>query len=309
MKYRQWIEEWLEYYVKPSVKEKTYHNYKEVMRLHVLPYLGEYELDDLHLETLQVWVNHLSRYGNCKTGKGLSPGTVGLVLTVLQKSLRSAVEADKIEVQYSDRIKHPKCEDRRIQCFTLAEQKKIECAILKNPRGKYFGVLLCLYTGMRIGELLALKWEDVDLKKCVISINATCRDGYENGKHIKIIDTPKTKSSRRIIPVPIQIVPHLRLIKKMSRSEYVISSPCGEIPVRTYQKAFSSLLNKLDIEHRSFHALRHTFATRALECGMDVRTLAEILGHQNPNITLNRYAHSMMEHKIAMMNRVGQFLK
>ena len=79
--------------------------------------------------------------------------------------------------------------------------------------------------------------------------------------------------------------------------------------VRGYQKTFALMLRRLGREHRGFHSLRHTFATRALECGMDVKTLADILGHKNPNITLNRYAHSMMEHKVAMMNRVGGFLQ
>lgn len=309
MKYSQWVDEWLESYVRPSVKEKTYQNYREIMRLHIVPYLGDKEIESMDKKALLEWCNNISRYGNRKTGAGLSAGTVGLILSILQKSLRVAVDVGIVSEQFSDCIKHPKYDEKRIPCFTLAEQKKIEWEILKKPSYKNIGALICLYTGLRIGELMALKWENVDFKNGVISVNATCRDGYQNGKYVKLMDTPKTSSSKRVIPVPRQLLPYLSALKKASKSEYVISSPHGEMSVRLYQKNFASLLKRLKIEHRSFHALRHTFATRALECGMDVKTLADILGHKNPNITLNRYAHSMMEHKIAMMNRVGQFLK
>ena len=122
----------------------------------------------------------------------------------------------------------------------------------------------------------------------------------------RITDIPKTSSSCRIIPLPKLIIPLLKTAKKSSKSQLVIAN--GEIGliVRTYQRNFASLLKKLHIAHRGFHALRHTFATRAIECGMDVKTLSEILGHKNATITLNRYAHSLMEHKRDMMNKLGK---
>ena len=162
---------------------------------------------------------------------------------------------------------------------------------------------------MRIGELMALRWCDIDFDRCVITVNATCRDGFLDGKVIKIIDLPKTATSKRAIPGPRQIMPYLRRLKLKQIGEYVINNNGRMITVRGYQKTFALMLRRLGIEHRGFHSLRHTFATRALECGMDVKTLADILGHKNPNVTLNRYAHSMMEHKVAMMNRVGGFLQ
>ena len=190
-----------------------------------------------------------------------------------------------------------------------SEQRKIEEDILKSSCDKRIGILLCLYTGMRIGELMALRWCDIDFDRCVITVNATCRDGFLDGRVIKIIDLPKTATSKRAIPVPHQIMPYLRELKKRGNCEFVINNNGNIISVRGYQKSFSVLLKRLQIAHKGFHSLRHTFATRALECGMDVKTLADILGHKNPNITLNRYAHSMMEHKIAMMNRVGRLLQ
>lgn len=309
MKYEEWLDEWLNFYVKPSVKEKTFINYSIIARIHLKPGLGEYELSELTLPVLQSFIMNLSQSGNARTGAGLSASTVGIIISVIQRSLRFAVEAGVTDTQYADHIRRPKVVMREVECFSLVEQKKIEAEILRTPHNKKIGILICLYTGLRIGELLALKWTDVDLKKGTISVNGTCRDSYQDGVRIKIVDTPKTISSKRIIPMPRQLIPYLRTLKKVSKSEFVISNANGECSIRGYQKIFACMLRRLKIEHRGFHALRHTFATRALECGMDVKTLSEILGHKSPTITLNRYAHSMMEHKIAMMNRVGRILQ
>ena len=126
---------------------------------------------------------------------------------------------------------------------------------------------------------------------------------------MKDIDTPKTDNAYRIVPIPKQLMVKLKEVKKHSVGEYVVDGKTKYgAEVRSYQRTFESILKRLEIAHKGFHALRHTFATRALEVGMDVKTLSEILGHGNPMITLKRYAHSMLEHKIEMMNRVGKLL-
>ena len=191
----------------------------------------------------------------------------------------------------------------------MSEQKKIEQYILNEENTRLFGVLLCLYTGLRIGELLALEWLDVDMSKGELQVNKTCHyEKDENGVFGRITDILKTQSSIRTIPIPKQLMPHLREVKKKSRSTHLVSNGSNLISIRSYQRSFSALLKKLNIPHRGFHSLRHTFATRALECGIDVKTLSEILGHKNPTVTLNRYAHSLMEHKKEMMNKLGKLL-
>lgn len=196
-----------------------------------------------------------------------------------------------------------------MSCFSIQEQKKIEQAVLNSKKDKMFGVMLCLYTGLRVGELLALKWTDFDLQKGHLSVSRSCHNGKgKDGKYIRIEDTPKTSSSRRIIPLPKQLLPIIKEFKKKSNSEYVVSCNDKLLSVRSYQRSFDLLQRKLGITHRGFHSLRHTFATRALECGMDVKTLSEILGHKSPTVTLNRYVHSLMEHKQNMMNRLGKLL-
>ena len=134
-------------------------------------------------------------------------------------------------------------------------------------------------------------------------------DVWQNGSYVKILLPPKTETSCRIIPIPKQILSQIRKLKKTANGEYFV---CGKgkygSQVRSYQKTFDRLLKKLNIPHKGFHSLRHTFVTRALEVGMDIKTLSEILGHKNPTITLNRYAHSLLEHKAEMMNRLGKLL-
>ena len=170
-------------------------------------------------------------------------------------------------------------------------------------------ITMLVFTGMRRGELCGLEWKDIDFKKEELHICKTCYDGKDKqGKFTRLIDEPKTVSSNRTFPIPKQLVAILKKMRKDSKSTYVISNGEKGIFVRSYQRSFELLLKKLDIEHKGFHSLRHTFATRALECGMDVKTLSEILGHKNPTITLNRYAHSLMEHKKSMMNKLGRLL-
>ncbi len=309
MKYQDWLNEWMENYIIPSSKQRTYTRYGDIVRLHIGPQLGEYEMSELSPLVLQKYVTELLNSGNLQTGDGLSANSVNGIITVLQNSLKLAYTLGIISEYNADKIKRPKATEKKVECFSLPEQKKIEQYILEKKQEKLFGILLCLYTGLRIGELLALEWSDIDMTKAELTVNRTCHFGKDKtGKYTRMTDTPKTNSSARTIPLPKQLVPMLREIKKNSHSIYVISSGVKPISIRSYQRTFASVLQKLEIPHRGFHSLRHTFATRALECGMDVKTLSEILGHKSPTVTLNRYAHSLMEHKKEMMNKVGRLL-
>ena len=302
MEYKEWLEKWLKYYVCPYVKERTYQKYKRQVELHIIPKIGECDMADLSAVMLQEFVVSLP-------DKGLSTNSINGVITVLKNSLKRAEALELVDKQYTAGIQRPKVREKQVECFSKCEQRKIETYIFEKKKTKLFGIILCLYTGLRIGELFALTWEDVDLQKGIICVSKSCHDSWENGEYVKVIDEPKTESSMRIIPFPKQLLPRLKELKELTKSGYVIG---GErvhgAQVRSYQKTFETLLKKLKIPHKGFHSLRHTFATRALECGMDVKTLSEILGHKNPTVTLKRYAHSMLEHKAEMMNRIGKLL-
>lgn len=302
MKYKNWLNEWLALYVKPTTKIRTYKKYQRQIQLHILPALGEFELNDLTATVLQRFTVDLSE-------KGLSANTVNGIISVLKSSLRRALLLGVADKEFTAAIVRPKGREKQVDCFSKEEQRKIEQFIFEKKKNKLFGVVLCLYTGLRIGELLALTWDDVDLQKGIMTVSKSCHDSWENGKYVKIIDTPKTDCSVRTIPIPKQLLARVKEHKKSSSGNYVvIGKSIHGAQVRSYQKTFEMLLNRLHIAHKGFHSLRHTFATRALECGMDIKTLSEILGHKNPTITLKRYAHSMLEHKTEMMNRLGKLL-
>lgn len=309
MLYKEWLSNWLENYVQPSAKQRTYTRYKEIVEQHIITQLGELDLSEITPYVLQCYVTELLKCGNLRTGKGLSANSVNSIITVIQNTLKTAYSLGMIREYAGDKIKRPRSSEKKIECFSMSEQKKIEQYILNEENTRLFGVLLCLYTGLRIGELLALEWSDIDMRKGELRVNKTCHYGKdENGEFGRITDIPKTQSSTRTIPIPKQLMPRLREVKKKSRSTHIVSNGSNLISIRSYQRSFASLLKKLNIQHRGFHSLRHTFATRALECGMDVKTLSEILGHKNPTVTLNRYAHSLMEHKKEMMNKLGKLL-
>ncbi|HBD06013.1 MAG TPA: hypothetical protein DCY93_01195 [Firmicutes bacterium] len=302
MQYKDWLNEWLTYYVKPATKVRTYNKYLRQVQKYIIPQLGKYEIDDLSAHILQ-------KFAVCFSNQGLAPNTVNGIIAVIKSSLKKAVALGAAKNEFTKGITRPKVREKEVNCFTINEQRKIETYILNSKDNKLFGVVFCLYTGLRIGELLALKQEGIDIHKGIITVSKTCMDAWKNGKYIKILFSPKTETSNRTIPIPKQLLPKIKELKKASSCEYFI---CGRgkygSQVRSYQKTFDRLLKKLKIPHKGFHSLRHTFATRALECGMDIKTLAEILGHKNTMVTLNRYTHSLLEHKTDMMNKLGRLL-
>ncbi len=302
MQYKEWLEEWLEFYVKPSTKERTYRKYRRQSEKYLLPTLGECDVGALSAVELQKFSASLGE-------RGLAPNSVNFIVAILKASLKRGVSLGVIDRQYADAIVRPKARMNKTACFSKAEQKKIESYIFARQDPSLFGILLCLYSGLRIGELLALTWEDVDFRKGTVTVCKSCHDSWVQSRYVKVIDTTKTPSSERVIPLPRPILGYLKIIRRQTGMRFIVTgrSEYGA-EVRSYQRTFSTILEKLRIEHRGFHALRHTFATRALEVGMDIKTLSEILGHKDPSVTLQRYAHSLIEHKTEMMNKVGRLL-
>ena len=308
MTYKNWLNEWLTHYIKPSAKERTYIRYEQLIRTHIAPKIGDKDVNDLTPIVLQSFVTELLNTGKLKTGKELSANFVNMVISVIQNSLKTAHLVGIANEYIANKIKRPRTKEKQVECFSCQEQKKIENHVLNSDKDKLFGIVLCLYTGLRIGELLALTWDDIDFGKGLLFVSKTCHDGNDGKNHIRIIDSPKTVHSSRVIPLPKQVLSLLKGIKKRSECEYIVADGEKPVFVRSYQRTFEFLLKKLNIPHKGFHSLRHTFATRAMECGMDVKTLSELLGHKNATITLNRYAHSLLEHKVDMMNRLGKLL-
>lgn len=308
MKLNEWLDTWLNKYLKTTIKLRTYLKYNDIINKHINPILGEYELDDLKGNILQEFVLYKLNNGNLITNEKLADNSVIAIVSLLKQALRQALFLGISNAEYTAHIKIPMAKEKEITVFNRLEQQKLESYCL-NSKPNYIGIIICLYTGIRLGELLALTWNDIDFDNKLLKVNKTVYTITKNGKNEAYIDKPKTKQSNRIIPLPKQIINLLKRKKKESISNYIISTKNGGIVQnRSYQKTFKSVLNRCKITYKNFHSLRHTFATRALELGMDVKTLSEILGHKNSSITLNRYSHSLLEHKFEFMNKVGKLL-
>lgn len=241
---------------------RTYERYKLIVEQHIKDKIGSMELNELSPLVLQRFITELLQSGNKKTGKGLSANSVNAVISVIQSSLRTAHLLGLTTEYAADKLKRPKIQEKPVECFTIAEQKQIEQAVMNWKKDKLYGILLCLYSGLRIGELIALQWSDIDLTKGILTVSKSCHDSKDG----LIIDAPKTISSRRMIPLPKQLLPILKNIKKKSDDPFVVSAKGKPVSVRSYQRSFELLLKKLKIPHKGFHSLRHTFATRAIYC-------------------------------------------
>lgn len=307
MQTKELLYEWLDSYEKDRVKPRTYSRYVGLITLHILPALGERDIGELGRREIQTFLTEKKRNGGIKNKGGeMSASSINLLLTVLNLAFEYACDMELLAENPCARLKRPREAAKVVDSFTRDEQRRLEETIVKKKDPRLQGILLCLYTGLRIGELLALEWEDIDLTKGVIFVRKTIyRDRDENGAWHLFVDSPKTSSSIREIPLPRYLLPLLREQKHRAQSIYVIETKKGErMPIRSYQDMFERLTVRAGVRKLNFHALRHTFATRALESGMDIKTLSEILGHKNASITLNRYAHSMMETKVKMMQRL-----
>ena len=236
MKYKEWLDVWFANYIEPSSKTKTCERYSEIIEKHLKVKLGEYELEELSPIVIQKYITELMQSGNLTTGKGLAANSVNGIITVIQNSLKLAYTLGELKEYTTDKIRRPKTKEKEVSCFSLAEQKKIEQAALSNKKRKFIGIVICLYSGLRIGELLALTWADIDFTKGTLAVNKTCHDGRdEKGNLCRITDLPKTTSSKRIIPLPKQLLPVLKEYRRKSISEYVVESEKGESPtVRSY---------------------------------------------------------------------------
>ena len=267
MKYKEWLDVWFANYIEPSSKTKTCERYSEIIEKHLKVKLGEYELEELSPIVIQKYITELMQSGNLTTGKGLAANSVNGIITVIQNSLKLAYTLGELKEYTTDKIRRPKTKEKEVSCFSLAEQKKIEQAALSNKKRKFIGIVICLYSGLRIGELLALTWADIDFTKGTVAVNKTCHDGRdEKGNLCRITDLPKTTSSKRMIPLPKQLLPVLKEYKRKSISEYVVESENGEpSTVRSYQRTFELLQKRLHIERKGFHSLRHTFAKTVID--------------------------------------------
>ena len=297
--YKDWIYNWL-LDKKHYIKESTYANYSNAVFNHIIPKLGHYKLDELSHKLIQDYLLDLSKNGKINGSGGLSSKTIKDITIIIKGSLKKAMNENKIkhiELTFNYPI-DSKLE--KIYVLSKSEQNKITSYCLNNLDNKNLGILISLYSGLRIGELCSLQWNDINLKKSLISINKTVQRIYvkdfEESKSKIIITTPKTKNANREIPVSKEFIELLKKIRG-NNNEYILSGSEKLIEPRTYRKYFDKVLKEIKINHINFHSLRHTFATNCISLGVDYKTVSELLGHANVNITLNLYVHPRLSQK------------
>ena len=311
MKYKEWLHDWLELYEKESVKPRTYKQYEDVINKRLIPALGDYEMEDLSPIILQRYIVELLQKGNTKTGKGLAPNSVNCIILVLHSSLSMAYVLGLSKEIHVDKIKRPKTSEKPVESFTKEEQKMIEQAVLSDKRDKMFGIILCLYTGLRIGELCGIQMKDISLIDKTITVNKTVQRIYDKKKGTTYIHVgpPKTKTSARTIPIPSLLMNIVKKFYTDNPNHYFLTGKNKPTEPRTYRQFFSRFLKRNGLQQVKFHEIRHTFAVRAIEIPeFDIKSLSEILGHKNVSFTLNVYGSANLQQKVKCMNLLNDLL-
>ena len=267
-----------------NTKESTQARYTHLIKTHIKPHLGAVQLSQLTTDVIEIFIEQQLTDGRLDNSGGLSPKTVTDILTIIKSTIE----------------------------YARYKELPVICNLSNMDHSK-FGVLLSLYTGIRVGELCALQWEDFDLAHSKLKIRKTMQriQDLGNGSVSKtkiVITEPKSQCSIREIPLPLFIVDVAKKFASNPKA-YILTGTDQYIEPRTMQNRFKSYVKECNVEPANFHVLRHTFATRCVEVGFEVKSLSEVLGHANVNITLNRYVHSSFELKHSNMNKLASQYK
>lgn len=292
---KEWLNQWFKELEYEPLKPSTQASYQYKLIKYVLPYLGNKRLDKLTQEDIQALVQQLKQ-------TNLSTSSIRLVLQIMKRSLRNVFQASMI-VRLFDYVKLPKTAKTKIAALPRKEQLKVEESLAEKE--VELPVAIALNTGMRIGEICALKWEDVDLSAKEITVRHTLqRIPVQNAEQkTAVIEGPvKSESSLRKIPINSSLLSLLKRIAKEKKSPYVIGKKQRYIEPRALNYQFKTFMKKLQLGAVHFHQLRHTFATRLLEKGADVATVSALLGHHSAKMTLDIYVDSTKEQRTKWVN-------
>ena len=293
-------ESWLQR-KKEDVRESTYAMYYQKIHRYIIPSLGEIRLQELTEDQLNGFLKQLTNEG------GLSWKTASDIRSVLKMMLEWAALNGCPEVG-NMRLYMPSPLPQPMEILTIKEQRKLEGYLLKNMSEVHLGLLLSLYAGLRIGEVCGLKWGDIDFRKGTMTIRRTVMRIQETNKmsdhRTKVMITqPKTYNSNRTIPVVKDVLEYLKVFRKGSET-FVLTGTLICMEPRTLTVHYKRILSAAGISSYKYHALRHTFATRCVEQGIDVKTLGEIMGHSSVKITMDRYVHPTMDFKKKQISRL-----
>lgn len=289
------------------IKASSYNKYKNIIDNHVVPNIGGIKVDAVNSEVLNSYISYEMSCGNLLTHKGLSISTTHDICFVI----KSAMKYGENIFQYQSKcfsICMPSSSQKSISVMTKAEQQTLERFLLENIDERKLGGLICLHTGLRLGEICALKWKNVFMESHVIKVVSTLQriqnPTGETSKTYISEAIPKSGSSTRTIPISSSLHALLGNFVSVSSECYVLSGTTNCVEPRSLEYTFRRYLKLCQLPDIKFHALRHTFATRCIEQNFDVKSLSEILGHSSTKITLDRYVHPTLAQKQIQMDRL-----
>lgn len=304
----EWCDIWLNEYKKRNVRPSTHANIYNNIKTHIKPALGKVKLKDLRAEMVQKFINECS-------DKGLARDSVEHILSCVYGALEQAMDNDLIPKNVAAKVILPKKEKKEMRVLTPEEQTRFIEAAKNKRHGELF--ILLLATGLRIGEATALTWDDINFEAGTLSVNKTITRSFDDtapaGKrHPRIISDPKTKSSRRVIPLLPSVVQMLKDKKEYDEpnpKNLLYTSMDGDIVSHlTIRSRFHRILEEANIERKGLHlhSLRHSFATRGLEQGVELKVMQEFLGHASIKMTADIYTHVLPDKKIDSMLKLSE---
>ena len=278
--------------------------YVLILENHILPTFGED--NSLPEQSVQAFVLH-------KIESGLSTKSVKDILIVLKMVMKFGVKKEWMTYYEWDIKYPPSSENKVLDVLSVTNHRKILNHIQSHFTFMGLGIYISLSTGLRIGEVCALKWSDINVTDGILTVNRTIERIYiieGEKKHTElVINTPKTKNSCREIPMNKELLGMLKPLKKVVNDDYyILTNDERPIEPRTYRNYYKRLMEKLDIPKLKYHGLRHSFATRCIEVGCDYKTVSVLLGHSNISTTLNLYVHPNMEQKKRCIDKVFKSL-
>ncbi len=308
-KYEYWLYEWLSK-KKIAVKDSTYIRYRNTIDNHIAPLLGKYFISKISTSLMEEFVKQKLDCGKLDKSGGISPKMMNDIIVIIKETFNYA-QSNGVPTICNFSGINIKRSFYEMRVLSNSEEKRL-ISVLSSDTDRYkLGVFICLFTGIRIGELCALQWKNISFSDGTLKVDHTmqrlqCEDKLSPQKTRIIITEPKSLSAIRTIPLPGFLVQLMQPFAAEPNA-FILSGECkGYIEPRTMQNRFKSYLSESKITDANFHSLRHTFATRCVEIGFDVKTLSEILGHSNVKITLDKYVHSSLELKRINMEKLAK---
>jgi integrase len=308
--YKDWLAAWLDQKI-GFVKESTHATYSMAVVNHIIPALGALRVREITDARIRGAVQNWLIRGRLDGRGGLSEKTVKDILMIIVVSVcdarrafglpRDSIGTKMLKAKYTPKIRllHPD------------DHTALVRAMIQKPDARGIGIILALHTGLRIGEICAVTWDDIDLDRRALRVTKTIQRIYVKqvggGSATKVVITPpKTKSSIREIPIPGFLAARLKTIAQTDRQAYLLTGSGDVIEPRVYRNYFNKFLKNNGIPHINFHGLRHTFATEMIEAGTDMKTLSELLGHSQVSMTMDLYVHPKMAQKRKCIERFAE---